>query len=556
MNLDGLCYRLCKATTLRETLIESDSYWALQIFTNKLQKLYNDGTIEFASYQGSFAQDVIFKILDANLGLLGCLKSGAFYASFHHLRFIMELYASIRYCFSNESEKLKRMAKYLFFREIELCKMIKRNKEGSGILLSKEITKKYENVDDSVLNIFNVTYEEIETVRKWHQEKSDESLIEMLGTGFVKHYEDFSHHAHFSSLRFRSDLPTLGFPKYWQEIPMLAFHYGICIIYSIINNDLVKENSKSTLMNCLSTISGFDQNKKILTYKTPLILKLNENFLNHDFDETLEKQLDDNSFFYRFESMLGRMYQIAEDNKINLSNTEVEIFCNDIFCKIMDEGAGFISCLKSGSLFSAFHHTRALIEIYSLVNTCFSSKASLDKYLKRYINFRKIAIYNRIQDQQNGIKDWGIGKEFIELNNDIDYVLLKKSFKTSKEDFSKIKSWTGNAKMKDFLLKFSNETHLNNYDFICCYTHPTGLRNNTIVGELTSDWEKHLFIAVKYSFDSLSHLVQTDFLNEGTREILRDVLYSIIDLFHEKSKFYMPDTMENQRHENEIRIGK
>ncbi len=132
MNLDGLYYRLCKETTLREILIKSDSYWALQIFTNKLQKLYNDGAIEFLSYSGSFAKDVIFKILDANLGLLGCLKSGAFYPSYHHLRFIMELYAAIRYCFSNESEKVKRMAKYLFFRELELCKMIKRNKEGSG----------------------------------------------------------------------------------------------------------------------------------------------------------------------------------------------------------------------------------------------------------------------------------------------------------------------------------------------------------------------------------------------------------------------------------------
>ena len=64
MNLDGLHYRLCKETTLREILIESDSYWALQIFTNKLQKLYNNETLEFASYNGSFAKDVIYAMCE------------------------------------------------------------------------------------------------------------------------------------------------------------------------------------------------------------------------------------------------------------------------------------------------------------------------------------------------------------------------------------------------------------------------------------------------------------------------------------------------------------
>lgn len=543
MNLDGLHYRLCKEITLREILIESDSYWALQIFTNKLQKLYNDETLEFASYNGSFAKDVIFKILDANLGILGCLKSGAFYPSFHHLRFIMELYAAIRYCFSIESEKVKRMAKYLLFSELELCKMIKKNKEGAGHLLGEDIVKIYETADADVLKVFNTTYEEIETVKKWHQEKNDETLINMLGVGFTKHYEDFSHHAHFSSLRFRSDLPALGFPKYWQEITTLAFHYGLSIIYFIINNDLIDQSSKTTLMNCLSTITGFDQDKKIITYKIPLILKFNENFLNHDFDDILQKQLDSDRFFYRFESMLGRMYQAAEDNKINIGNTEVEIFCNDIFCKILDEGAAFISCLKSGSLFSALHHTRALIEIYSLVNTCFSNKSNFNKYLNRYINFRKIVIYNRIQDQQKGKTDWGMSPEFIEQNKNIDHALLKKSFKTPKEDFSKIKAWTGSTKMKNFLSALSDKTHLNNYDFICCYTHPTGFRNGNLVGKdvFTSDWKKHLLIAVKYSFDSLSHLIQTEFLNEASKETVREILYCITEDLLSNCKFYMAE---------------
>lgn len=543
MNLDGLHYRLCKETTLREILIESDSYWALQIFTNKLQKLYNDGTLEFSSYNGSFAKDVIFKVLDANLGLLGCLKSGAFYPTFHHLRFIMELYATIRYCFSGESEKVKRMAKYLLFSELELCKMIKRNKEGAGLLLGEEVVQIYETADENVLKIFNTTYEQIEIVKKWHQEKSDETLINMLGVEFTKHYENFSHHAHFSSLRFRSDLPTLGFPKHWQEITTLAFHYGLCIIYSIINNDLLNQNSKTILMECLSTITGFDQNRKIITHKIPLILKYNEDFLNHDFDANLQNQLDSDRFFYRFESMLGRMYQAAEDNKINISNTEVEIFCNDIFCKVLDEGAAFISCLKSGSLFSAFHHTRALIEIYSLVNTCFANKTNFDKYLKKYINFRKIAIYNRIQDQQNEIKNWGMAPDFIEQNKNIDHEFLKKSFKPPKEDFSKIKAWTGNAKMKDFLSALSDKTHLNNYDFICCYTHPTGFRKGNIVGKdvFTSDWKKHLFTAVKYSFDSLSHLIQTEFLNEASKTTVREILYCITEDLLSNCKFYMAE---------------
>lgn len=323
----------------------------------------------------------------------------------------------------------------------------------------------------------------------------------------------------------------------------LAFHYGLCIIYSIINNDLLNQNSKTILIECLSTITGFDQNRKIITHKIPLILKYNEDFLNHDFDANLQNQLNSDRFFYRFESMLGRMYQAAEDNKINISNTEVEIFCNDIFCKILDEGAAFISCLKSGSLFSAFYHTRALIEIYSLVNTCFANKNNFDKYLIKYMNFRKIAIYNRIQDQQNEIKNWGMAPDFIEENKNIDHEFLKKSFKPPKEDFSKIKAWTGNAKMKDFLSALSDKTHLNNYDFICCYTHPTGFRKGNMVGKdaFTSDWKKHLFIAVKYSFDSLSHLIQTEFLNEASKTTVREILYCITEDLLSNCKFYMAE---------------
>ncbi len=366
----------------------------------------------------------------------------------------------------------------------------------------------------------------------------------MLGIGFAKHYEDFSHHAHFSSLRFRSDLPTLGFPKYWEEIPTLAFHYGLFIIYSIINNDLVNQNSKLTLMNCLSTISGFDQNRKICTYKIPSILKLNEDFLNHGFDENLQKQLDSNRFFYRFESMLGRMYQASEDNKINISNTNNEIFCNDIFCKILDEGAAFISCLKSGSLFSALHHTRSLIEIYSLVSTSFSGEANFEKYLNRYINFRKIVIYNRIQEQTRGTKDWGLSQEFIEQNSSTQHDSLKKYFKiSSEEDLSKIKAWTGKTKIKDFLSSLADKAHINNYDIICCYTHPTGFRNSDVVGssELPSYWEEYLFITVKYFFDSLSHLIQTNFLSESSKDTLRQMLYNIIEDLHAKLKLYMPE---------------
>ncbi|MGL5626734.1 MAG: hypothetical protein ACRDDW_04350 [Candidatus Rhabdochlamydia sp.] len=94
--------------------------------------------------------------------------------------------------------------------------MIKRNKEGSGFILGKEISKLYENANEDVLKIFDITYEQIETVKKWHQEKNDESLIDMLGMRFSKHYEGFSHHTHFSSLRFRSNLPILDFPKYTE----------------------------------------------------------------------------------------------------------------------------------------------------------------------------------------------------------------------------------------------------------------------------------------------------------------------------------------------------
>lgn len=297
-------------------------------------------------------------------------------------------------------------------------------------------------------------------------------------------------------------------------------------------------------MNCLSTISGFDQNGKICTHKIPSILKLNKDFLNHDFDENLQKRLDSNRFFYRFESMLGRMYQASEDNKININNTNKEIFCNDLFCKILDEGAAFISCLKSGSLYSALHHTRALIEIYSLVSKSFSNENNFEKYLNRYINYRKVVISNRIQEQTRGIKDWGLSQDFIEQNSNIQHDSLKKHFKiSSKEDLSKIKAWTGKSKIKDFLSSLTDKAHINNYDFICCYTHPTGFRTSDLVGgpELPPHYKEFLFISVKYLFDSLSHLVQTNFLSESSKDALREILYSITEDLLEQLKLYKPE---------------
>ncbi|MGL5625964.1 MAG: hypothetical protein ACRDDW_00395 [Candidatus Rhabdochlamydia sp.] len=259
--------------------------------------------------------------------------------------------------------------------------------------------------------------------------------------------------------------------------------------------------------------------------------------MNFYFDETLEKQLDSNCFFYRFESTLGRMYQALEDKKINTNNTNQEIFCNDIFCKILDEGAGFISCLKSSSFFSALHHTRALIEIYSLVSKSFSNEINFEKHLNRYINFKKVIIYNRIQEQIRGINNWGLSQEFIEQNNNIHPDSLKKHFKiSSRKDLSKIKSWTGKAKIKDFLSSLPSENYINNYDVLCYYTHPTGFRNRDVVGgsKLPSSWEESLFATAKYFFDSLSCLTETNFLSKSSKDSVREILYDIVGDLHAK----------------------
>ncbi len=75
------------------------------------------------SNEGLFAKEVMHRVCEDSLAYIGCLEKGAFFASGHHYRSLIEVYATTVSIVSGKGEKKRFLERFIRFSEIEFYKV-------------------------------------------------------------------------------------------------------------------------------------------------------------------------------------------------------------------------------------------------------------------------------------------------------------------------------------------------------------------------------------------------------------------------------------------------
>lgn len=208
MNLQNDPWLLCclHRMNIEKQLRQSDLFVAFEGAISKLMVLSARKEICFSSSnEGSFAKEVIHRLLEESLGYIGDLKQGAFFAAKHHTRALIELYASTAIIDSENGRKKRFLERFIRFPEIEFHKIYQKHKD-SILDLPDEVLEKfflqYADLQDDLLQIFNKkTKDELLQMKNWRGNCKIENLLDMLPNKevHIKNYDKLCLFTHISS---------------------------------------------------------------------------------------------------------------------------------------------------------------------------------------------------------------------------------------------------------------------------------------------------------------------------------------------------------------------
>lgn len=198
-------------------------------FTKELEKNKTGQLFFNPEIKGQFASLTCIKLATELLGFLGCVNAGSFSASFHHLRALIELYATIKWCLKHENSPQEWMKRFVVFSEIEkyrICQDLIKSPIDSYI--APETVEKYREPRQSWLELFNIQANQLKKINCWytdininaHDRLSTNKLIKDLGDAHaLKIYRDACHHVHTCSIGSLATMTRItGFPKYLNQI--------------------------------------------------------------------------------------------------------------------------------------------------------------------------------------------------------------------------------------------------------------------------------------------------------------------------------------------------
>ena len=202
--------------------------------------VFNDDNI------GLFSEDILRKVLYESSGFLGDLQQGDFFASLHHFRALIELYASAFYCFSDEGKKRKMIEKYLYFPKAFFYQKL--HVESSYLGLNQEkidkLKKEYEKFEPVLSSLFNLK----KRIRSWRGGLSIEDLLAKLPSIHSKNFEVACHCTHLSPLLAHSKRGLWGFPYYWDYILFDVITYVLDCSLLIVQQNCIDDEGQGIII--------------------------------------------------------------------------------------------------------------------------------------------------------------------------------------------------------------------------------------------------------------------------------------------------------------------
>ena len=184
----------------------------------------------------------------------------------------------------------------------------------------------------------------------------------------------------------------------------------------------------------------------------------------------------------KFEELTIRLMHALESKQLKPPDEESEEFFNTMMCKLVNECLGFIGCLKAGADLAAYHHTRAIWELYAGLNYALGNEKKKSKRLRRFNAFHGLQQYNHYIERAQQLQTKGITQE--EFYNTChvsseSFERLKQSvpewsklWEVKPEDLSTIKHWHGKVSIEAMFGMLKEDSNAwNMYGFFCHGTH-------------------------------------------------------------------------------------
>jgi len=124
--------------------------------------------------------------------------------------------------------------------------------------------------------------------------------------------------------------------------------------------------------------------------------------------ELLEGKLLENKIFSDFENIIGSLAILTEEDKLCFSEDAEGYLASEVLFRILDEGMGFLGCVKQGGFYASLHHLRSLIELFAVANYSFSQEGYEGKMSEAFVAFKELRRHLLYLDEQNS---WGFSDE-------------------------------------------------------------------------------------------------------------------------------------------------
>jgi len=244
-------------------LRQNDLFVAFEGAVSKLMVLSSKKEISFlSSNEGAFAKEVIHRLLEESSGYIGDLKQGAFFPAKHHIRALLELYATTAIVDSEKGRKKRFLERFIRFPEIEFYKIYQKHKD-SILDLPQEILEnylhRYADLKDDLLVIFNKkTKADLLRMKSWRGNCNIENLLSMLQSNevHIKNYDKLCLFTHFSSFTRCSEselFPTFSAED--EQMLALTFKYAIDSYFNLRNERFFDETAIKKLDDVFSPLA-------------------------------------------------------------------------------------------------------------------------------------------------------------------------------------------------------------------------------------------------------------------------------------------------------------
>lgn len=191
--------------------LKMTNFLGLENAVSNISLLTEKGEIDFKNgKEALFAEDIFSRCISETFAFCSCLRYGAFYPSYHHLRAMMEFGSVIEFIAKHLDDPEQWLERYVLFPDIRSYKYNKNLPKKERIASQSQI----DNWAQSIGEWERVFGKKQQKITKWHSPKSVSQIIEIRGSKYLEHYGRICHFTHFCSLGMKASRKNLiGFPE-------------------------------------------------------------------------------------------------------------------------------------------------------------------------------------------------------------------------------------------------------------------------------------------------------------------------------------------------------